>query len=454
MARKINLLAGIALACLTHAATAAEITLVQAGTVLPIPGAPARHNVTIVVRDGKVAALEDGFLDAAAAHATPADHVHITDLRTSYVLPGLIDCHVHLTGPQTNKDQQLQGVTQTDEDGLAYGVLNAGRTLAAGFTTVRDAGGELRAVLALRNGIARGDIKGPRMVVAGEPLSSTGGHADGGNGYAPDVFEKPGIGICDSPDECRKAVRYEVKYRVDLIKIMATGGVLDDSVAGTDQQFTDAELRAIMQTAHSLGRKVAAHAHGLKGIRAAVLAGVDSIEHGTYLDDDTARLMAQRGTYLVPTLMAGQEVVAKAQIPGYFPAAVRDKALRVGAIMGPHLTRAHNAGVKIAFGTDSAVSPHGWNAREFALMVKNGLSPVEAIQAATVNAADLLGIRDQAGTIEPGRSADLIAVAGDPTQDVTQLEHVGFVMKGGAIYKSAVAGEASGWAPAAPAEAD
>ena len=448
---KRRLLLACAFLALCKPASAADITLIQAGSLLAVPGGPVRHSVTIFVRDGRVGDIRDGFVEAGNAGAGPSDHVRIVDLRQEYVLPGLIDCHVHLTGPQISKDSQLEGVTETDEGALADGVLHAARTLAAGFTTVRDAGGELQAVLALRDGIKDGRIKGPRMVVAGEPLSSTGGHADQ-NGYRPDIFQKPGIGICDGADECRHAVRYEVKYRVDLIKIMATGGVLDDSAAGTDQQFTDDELRAIVQTAHSLGRKVAAHAHGLRGIRAAVLAGVDSIEHGTYLDDDTARLMKARGTYLVPTLMAGREVTEKAKTPGYFPPAVQVKAQAVGAIMGPHLRRAHDAGVKIAFGTDTAVSPHGLNAQEFALMVKNGLSPMEAIEAATVNAADLLGLHDQAGTVETGKPADLIAVQGDPVQDVTKLEQVAFVMKGGQIYKSAVAGEATGWAPSPPAE--
>ena len=233
---------------------------------------------------------------------------------------------------------------------------------------------------------------------------------------------------------------------------MATGGVLDDSAAGTDQQFTDDELRAIMTTAHTLGRKVAAHAHGLAGIRAAVLAGVDSIEHGTFLDDDTAKLMHDRGTYLVPTLMAGEEVVKLAQNPGYFPPAVRAKALDVGAKMGTHVRRAHAAGVKIAFGTDTAVSPHGLNAQEFALLVKQSLTPIEAIETDTVNAADLLSLTKEIGTLEPGKSADMIATAADPTQDVTQLEHVTFVMKQGAIYKSPHQGEADGWLPSPPAE--
>lgn len=439
------LLACAALA-LFRPAAAAEITLVQAGTLLAIPGTQPRHQATIVVRDGRIAAIRDGYLDGQQAGATPADHVRLIDLRGAYVLPGLIDCHVHLTGKGVNKDAQLDGVTETDAGELADGVLHAARTLAAGFTTVRDAGGKLETVLALRDGIADGRIKGPRMVVAGQPLSSTGGHADE-NGYRPDVFELPGLNICDGADQCRRTVRYEVKYRVDLIKIMATGGVLDDSAAGTDQQFTDDELRAIVQTAHSLGRKVAAHAHGLRGIRAAVLAGVDSIEHGTYLDDDTARLMKSRGTYLVPTLMAGHEVAQKAKIDGYFPPAVRAKALAVGTIMGPHLRRAHAAGVKIAFGTDSGVSPHGLNAQEFGLMVGNGLSPIEAIEAATVNAADLLGISREVGSVEVGKSADLVAIDGDPTQDVTRLEHVAFVMKAGEVYWSSVAGEATGWQP-------
>lgn len=448
---RATLLASALCLCLAYHAAASEIVLVQAGTLLAVPGAPARQHATVVVRDGRVAEIRDGFAGASDVGAAPQDHVRVVDLREKYVLPGLIDAHVHLTD-QGSKDLKLEGVTQSEEDGVANGVLYAARTLEAGFTTVRDAGGELSAVLALRDGIASGKIKGPRVVSAGEPLSSTGGHADRSNGYAPGVFGSQGLAICDSADECRKVVRTEVKYRVDWIKIMATGGVLDDSAAGTDQQFTDDELRAIMQTAHSLGRKVAAHAHGLRGIRAAVLAGVDSIEHGTYLDDDTARLMKQRGTYLVPTLMAGREVVEKAKIPGYFPSAVVAKALAVGAIMGPHLRRAHDAGVKIAFGTDSAVSPHGWNAREFGLMVQNGLSPVEAIEAATVNAADLLGVSKDVGSIAPGKSADLVAVDGDPTQDVTRLEHVVFVMKAGAVYTSEHPDEATGWAPSPPAE--
>ncbi len=444
------LLLSTVLVLIAPLAHAADIELIQAGTLMAVPGSAPRHNATVVVRDGRIADIRDGFAGAGDVGAATSDHVRVVDLRQAYVLPGLIDAHVHLTG-QSSKDAKLEEVTQTEETDVANGVLYAARTLEAGFTSVRDCGGKLAAVLALRDGIAAGKIKGPRVISAGEPLSSTGGHADPGNGYAPGVIAQ-GVGICDSADECKKAVRTEVKYRVDLIKIMATGGVLDDSAAGTDQQFTDDELRAIMQTAHSLGRKVAAHAHGLKGIRAAVLAGVDSIEHGTYLDDDTAHLMAQHGTYLVPTLVAGQEVVELAKTPGYFPPAVRAKALAVGAIMGPHLRRAHAAGVKIAFGTDSAVSPHGWNAREFALMVKNGLTPTEAIEAATVNAADLLGISKDAGSIAPGKSADLIAVAGDPTQDVTQLERVAFVMKAGAIYKSGNSEEVTGWMPSAAGE--
>jgi len=430
-------------------AAAAEYSLIQAGTVIAVPGAPARHNATLIVKDGRIASIADGFLTAAPG-AGGTDHQRVLNLQAQTILPGLIDCHVHLTGQESPNDQ-LEAVTHTDHASVADGVLYAGRTLYAGFTTVRDAGGELQAVLALRDGIRKGEIKGPRMISAGEPLSATGGHADA-NGFRPDIFATPGPGICDGADACRRAVRYEVKYRVDWIKIMATGGVLDDSAAGTDQQFTDDELRAIMSTAHALGRKVAAHAHGLAGIRAAVLAGVDSIEHGTFLDDATAKLMHDRGTYLVPTLLAGQEVLKLAQNPDYFPPAVRAKALDVGAKMGTHVARAKAAGVKIAFGTDSAVSPHGENAQEFALLVKHGLTPVEAIQTATVNAAALLNLSAEIGTLEPGKSADVIAVAGDPVRDVTQLEHVTFVMKQGAVYKSPNLGEADGWLPSPPAE--
>lgn len=414
-------------------------TLIRCRHVLAVPGKPVQDNATIVVRNGLIDRIADGHAgpDLAAAKEAGAT-VDEIDLKTSYVLPGLIDCHVHITFEFT-ADARLRAVTESDATSALHGVAFARKTIDAGFTTVRDVGSSGDACFALRDAIERGEVAGPRILAAGEPISVTGGHGDGSNGYRPDLFGVPGAekGIADGPDECRKAVRYQIKLGADCIKLTATGGVLSASTAGLRQHFFDDELKAIIDTAHSMGRKVAAHAHGLDGINAALRAGVDSIEHGSYLDDTSIALFKEHKAFLVPTLLAGFTVAKNAETPGYYLPMVANKAKIVGPKVVQMFELAHKGGVKIAFGTDTGVSPHGENAREFALMVRGGMTPIEAITAATITAADLCGLSAQIGTLEAGKSADIIAVAADPTKEVTELERVRFVMKSGTVYKAA-----------------
>ena len=417
----------------------ARDVLIRCGTLLAVPGRAPVKNVTLVVKNGVIEGTAPGFdgpdLNAARAAGAKVEEV---DVREWFVLPGLIDCHVHLTH-EVNPDSRLRAVEESDADSAIRSVANARRTLEAGFTTVRDLGGSGEAIIALRDGVQRGDVAGPRVLCAGKAVSITGGHADPTLGYREGLFPVPGVeeGIADGPDRCAQAVRYQVKRGVDCIKLTATGGVLSASTAGLAQHFTDAELAAIVSTAHTLGRKAAAHAHGTNGINAALRAGVDSIEHGTYLDDESVRLFREKGAYLVPTLLAGKTVMENAADPGYYLPMVARKAAEVGPRIRAAFRKAHEGGVKIAFGTDSGVSPHGQNAREFALMVDGGMTPSEAIIAATVSAADLLGLADRIGTLERGKAADVIAVRGDPLADVTELERVLFVMRDGTVYKPA-----------------
>jgi imidazolonepropionase-like amidohydrolase len=414
------------------------VLAIRCGHILTQPGTPWRAATTVVVVGDRIVAVEpESPAIDPAAYERPGAQVREIDLRGWWVLPGLIDCHVHLTH-QFDPTTRLRAVEETDPDNAIRGVLFARRTLEAGFTTVRDLGGNGDAIFALKKGVERGDIIGPRMVIAGKAISIMGGHADPTLGYRQDVFGTPGIeqGIADGPAECAKAVRFQIKRGADVIKLTATGGVLSASTAGLAQHFSDGELAAIVATAHALGRKAAAHAHGTDGINAALRAGVDSIEHGTYLNDESIRLFKEKGAYYVPTLLAGKTVAENAKIPGFYIAIVARKAEQVGPRVIEAFRAAHAAGVKIAFGTDSGVSPHGQNAREFALMVEGGMKPGEAIDAATVKAADLLGLQDQVGTLQRGKLADLIAVKGDPEADITELERVGFVMKGGVVYKS------------------
>jgi imidazolonepropionase-like amidohydrolase len=406
----------------------APTTFVQAGRVLVDPASgKVETQKTLVVQGGKVVRIADGYVSEPGGQ--------IVDLKDRFVLPGLIDSHVHITGQQ-NPNSRLEEVTQSSAEQALVGARYAKRTLMAGFTTVADLGADNDAIFALRKATALGDVPGPRIIAAGSAISVHGGHGDV-NGYREDVMHvlRPGS-VCSGAADCSRAVREQVWKGADVIKITATGGVLSNTAAGLAQQFSQEELNAIVESAHRMGRRVTAHAHGADGITSFLKAGGDSIEHGTYLDPEGIALMKKNGAYLVPTLMAGDFVVRIVQGPNnFFTPAQSAKALQAGPMMLDMTRRAHNAGVKIAFGTDTGVSAHGDNAGEFALLIKAGLTPLEAIQAATVNAADHLQISATAGSLTPGHAADLIAVEGDPLKDVTVLQKVGFVMKEGTVYK-------------------
>lgn len=434
--------AGLRAACAAIVALASgasgyaqSTTLVHCGVLLDVPGNAPKRNATLVVRDGLIAEVRSGF-------ATPAQvgdaNASIVDLSGLFVMPGMIDCHVHLTG-EMSPDARLRSVQESDADGALNGVVYAKRTLDAGFTTVRDVGASGDAIFALRDAINAGKVVGPRILAAGEAITPTGGHGDGTHGYRDDLFDYPTpfVGVADGPYEARKAVRHQVKRGADVIKLTATGGVLSATAQGTGQQFFEDELEAIVETSHALGRKVAAHAHGADGIKAALRAGVDSIEHGSYLDDEAISLFKEKGAYLVPTVFAGETVANLAKKDGYFIPAVRDKALAVGPVMLGALGRAHQAGVKIAFGTDCGVGPHGQNGRELELMVDAGMSNVEVIKSATLVAAQLCGLESKIGTLEKGKAADFIAVAGSPLDDISVLREVRVVARDGVVVKDA-----------------
>lgn len=408
-------------------------TMVRCGTLLAVPGQPPKSAQTIVIKNGIIDSIRDGFDGPDVSSEKVAPIVDEIDLRDQYVLPGLIDCHVHLT---MEFDAGLRMRDMVESDGLhaLRASQYARRNLDAGFTTVRDLGtGRASVIFDLRDAIKAGMVTGPRVVAAGHAISITGGHGDGTTGFREGLFpdRTPESGIADGPDECRKAVRNQIKLGADVIKVTATGGVLSAASAGLAQQYFDDELEAIVATAHSLQRKVAAHAHGVDGINAAIKAGVDSVEHGTYLDDDSIALFKGRNCYHVPTLLATATVSRNADIPGFYLPQVAQKARAVAPHAMEMFRKSHEAGVKIAFGTDTGVSPHGQNAREFALMVRGGMTPTEAMRSATVVAAELLGLEKEIGTIEPGKAGDLVATAGDPTQDITQLERITCVVKGG-----------------------
>ena len=403
-----------------------ETTFVQIGRLLADPATGVvQRDKTLVIRGNQVVEVRDGFVGEG----------RIVDLRDSFVLPGLIDSHVHLTSQQ-NPNGRLEEVTQSDAEQAMVGARYARRTLMAGFTTVADLGGSNEAVFALRDAIRRGDVPGPRVIAAGSAVSVHGGHGDI-NGYREDVMHLLSPeSVCSGVDDCMRAVRTQVRAGADIIKITATGGVLSNTAAGLGQQFSDEELGAIVGAAHRMGRQVTAHAHGADGINSFLRAGGDSIEHGTYLDAESVRLMQREGVFLVPTLLAGDFVARVASGPdNFFTPAQTAKALEAGPKMLDMARRAHDGRVRIAFGTDTGVSAHGDNAQEFALLVRAGLTPLEAVQAATVGAAEHLRISREAGRIAAGMPADLIAVTGDPLSDVTALEQVRFVMKGGVVYR-------------------
>ncbi|MDJ0657300.1 MAG: amidohydrolase family protein [Xanthomonadales bacterium] len=407
----------------------ADTQIIYAGTLLAVPPEAPRANQTVVIEDGVITEVRDGF----SAPDGFEGGVEVIDLRDHFVLPGLMDMHVHLQfemGPQRDRDR-LKMPSQLMQ---MRSIMYAMRTLEAGFTTVRDVGSSSQEMYALRDAINNGWIDGPRIVAAGG-VGITGGHADI-SGVSPDLMDYwTGPNICNGPYDCRRAARNVIKYGADLIKITSTGGVMTQRATGTEQQMEADELSEVVRAAARMGRKVASHAHGEDGIIAALEAGVASIEHGTYTGPTAIKLFKKTGAYLVPTLLAGATVKRAAQESDFMPQAVRDKAIRVGTDMQGNFERAHKAGVKVAYGTDSGISPHGTNADEAVLMVEAGMSEMEVIRSATVNAADLLDMSATIGTIEPGKQADIIAVSASPLENIEELKDVDFVMKGGKIFK-------------------
>lgn len=413
------------------APAAAEPVALQCGRLFDARSGKVLEARTVVVRDGKVAEVLAGRAEVPGARAI--------DLSGHTCSPGWTDLHVHL-GSQSSPQSYSEGFRLDEVDFAFRAVGYAKKTLLAGFTSVRDLGGEVSPHL--RDAINQGLVDGPRIWAAGKSIATTGGHADPTNGYndaLSHLIGPPGPteGVINSIDDARQAVRQRYKEGSDVIKITATGGVLSYAKSGDAPQFTVEEVKAIVDTARDYGYRVAAHAHGTEGMKRAILGGVTSIEHGTYMTDEVMNLMKQKGTWYVPTVYAGRFVADKAKLDGYFPEVVRPKAARIGALIQDTAAKAYKSGVKIAFGTDMGVGPHGDNAREFLYMVEAGIPAAVALQAATIRAAEVLGVDDQ-GTIEPGKRADIVAVPGNPVEDINAVLKVDFVMKDGQIYKQAL----------------
>ena len=407
----------------------AQRTILHCGKLVDVKSRKVLETMSVFIEGNKI-------VEVRAGYAEPGQSDKMIDLKNTTVMPGLMDMHVHLeheTKRGAIADRFILNLTDIAFESVQY----ASATLMAGFTTVRDLGGT-GVNVALRNAVNKGSIPGPRIYTSGKSIATTGGHADPTNGYNKSLMGDPGPneGVVNGPDDARKAVRQRYKDGSDLIKITATGGVLSQAKSSSAAQFTTEELKAIVETAKDYGFKVAAHAHGAEGMKRAIIAGVTSIEHGTFMDDETIELFKKHGTWYVPTIIAGKSTADSAKIPGYYSPIVTPKALEVGPKIQATFSRAYKAGVKIAFGTDAGVYKHGRNWKEFVYMTEGGMPPLETLVSATVNAAELLGVSDILGAIEKGKLADIIAVNGDPVKDISLMEKVVFVMKDGVVYKS------------------
>jgi imidazolonepropionase-like amidohydrolase len=419
---------GVADAAGDAPAPPAALTALQCGHLIDTVNGKVLGASTVIIDGGKIKEVLNGAQSPAGAA--------LIDLGAQTCMPGLTDSHTHLTG-ETSRTGYVDKFHWNIADYAIRSTVYARRTLLAGFTTVRNLGDTDNESAALRDAINAGIIPGPRIYTAGRAMGSTGGHADPTNGYRLDLAGDPGPveGIINSVDDAVKAVRLHYKRGDDLIKIMPSGGVLDESTSGDNAQMTLEEIKAVVATAHDYGFAVAAHAHGAEAIRRAVLGGVDSIEHGTFMDADDMKLMVEHGTWYVPTIIAGDFVARQSKVPGYYPAQVAAKAAAIGPLIQATAGRAYKAHVKIAFGTDAAVYPHGQNAHEFELMVGAGMPPMFTLQAATINAAQLLRHDKDLGSVTAGKIADVVAVPGNPIDDISVMKRVSFVMKDGVVYK-------------------
>ncbi|MDI9876070.1 MULTISPECIES: metal-dependent hydrolase family protein [Bacteroidota] len=418
----------IAAIAIFSTASLAQRTLLHCGTFIDVTKGNTQSQVTVIVEGKRVTGVQTGYL-------APKGTDKVIDLKSKTVMPGLTDMHVHIEG-ETSKDQLVKRYQFNQADVAFEAARNAKTTLMAGFTSVRDLGGS-GVNIALRNAISKGIAVGPRIYTAGRTIATTGGHGDPTNALSENYTPDPHMvtGVINGAEEARQAVRQRYKDGSDCIKITATGGVLSIAKNGKAPQFQEDELEAIIKTAKDYGFHVAAHAHGAEGIKRAAKAGVTTIEHGTFMDDEAIDIMKQKGTYLVATILAGKTVADSAKVPGYYHPLVVPKALETGPLIQNMFGKAYKAGVKIAFGTDSGVSLHGLNAYEFQYMVEAGMPAIEAIQAATVTPAKILGVEKDLGSIEAGKFADIIATDGNPLQDITQMRKVSFVMKDGVVYK-------------------
>lgn len=426
MKKTLSLLSGLAMACLS---AYAQQTILHCGKLIDVRNKKVLEAVSVVIDGNKITDVKSGYVEPGSADK-------VINLKNKTVMPGLMDMHVHLEG-ETKKGGVVDKFTKNPAD-IAFDSEGYARTtLMAGFTTVRDLGGS-GVNIALRNAINKGLIVGPRIYTAGKSIATTGGHADPTNGYRKDLMGDPGPneGVINGADEARKAVRQRYKDGSDLIKITSTAGVLSQAKDASGAQFTEEELKAIMETAKDYGFRIAAHAHGAEGMKRAIRAGVTSIEHGTFMDDEAIELFKKYGTWYVPTIIAGKSVADSAKTPGYFSDLVTPKALAVGPKIQSTFSKAWKAGVKIAFGTDAGVYMHGKNWKEFVYMVEGGMPEMDAIRSATLSAAELLGVTDILGVVEKGKLADLIAVHGDPIKDISSMGNIGFVMKNGVVYKN------------------